>query len=62
MSLTTTTTLKMAGRPFTIAAVNFLVTNAGFITANAIANRLGRTTKAIRRKAEKLNISLALLN
>ena len=52
--------LRMAGKPFSSAAVNFLVRNAGVIPASKIASRLGRTTKAIRRKAEKLNLSLAL--
>ncbi len=56
----TATTLKMAGRPFTPAALNFLLSNAGVLTATTIAGRLGRTTKAIRRKAEKLNVSLAV--
>ncbi len=58
--MSTTNTLRMAGRPFTLAALNFLIANAGVIPVTKIASRLGRTTKAIRRKAEKLQISLAV--
>ena len=49
-----------AGKPFSDAAVNFLVSNAGVRSASSIAGTLGRTTKAVRRKAEKLGISLAV--
>ena len=59
-STSTSTNLRMAGKPFSQAAVNFLVSNAGYLTTAQIARRLGRTPKAIRRKAEKLNVSLAV--
>lgn len=58
-SLTTVST-RNAGKVFSEKAVNFLVNNAGVLSASSIAGRLGRTTKAVRRKAEKLGISLSL--
>jgi hypothetical protein len=51
---------RNAGKMFSDKAVNFLVINAGVLSAKSIAGRLGRTTKAVRRKAEKLGISLSL--
>lgn len=51
---------RNAGKLFSEKAVNFLVSNAGVLSAKSIAGRLGRTTKAVRRKAEKLGISLSL--
>ncbi|MDX1472487.1 MAG: hypothetical protein R3213_13395 [Flavobacteriaceae bacterium] len=60
MARTVTTTPRNAGKPFSDRAVGFLVSNAGVISAKSIAGRLGRTEKSIRRKAEKLNLSLAL--
>lgn len=59
-SMKTTSLLKNAGKPFTVKATSFLVDNAGSLTATKIAKRLGRTVKSIRRKAEKLEISLAV--
>ena len=59
-STSTTTVLRNAGKPFSDKAVNFLVNNAGVLSASSIAGRLGRTVKGIRRKAEKLGISLSL--
>jgi len=56
----TSTVLRNAGKLFSEKAVNFLVINAGVLSASSIAGRLGRTTKAVRRKAEKLGISLSL--
>lgn len=53
-------TLRNAGKPFTVKAVSFLENNAGLMTATSIAGRLGRTIKSIRRKAEKLGLSLAV--
>lgn len=58
----TTTTLRNAGKPFSVKAVNFLVSKAGKQPAGSIARQLGRTEKAIRRKAEKLGISLSVTN
>jgi predicted ArsR family transcriptional regulator len=55
-----TTTTRNAGKAFTDRAVNFLIGNAGLMTATAIAGRLGRTTKAVRRKAEKLGVKLSV--
>ena len=53
-------TLRNAGRPFTGNALSFLVTRAGLVSASSIAKQLGRTEKAVRRKAEKLGLSLSL--
>lgn len=52
--------LQNAGKPFSEKATNFLVSRAGEMPARSIARILGRTEKAIRRKAEKLGLSLAL--
>jgi len=54
------TTVRNAGKPFSEKAVSFLLKNAGKRSAVSIANQLGRTEKSIRRKAEKLNLSLAV--
>lgn len=56
----TVTSPRNAGKVFTAQATNYLVNNAGVLSAKTIAGRLGRTTKAVRRKAEKLGISLSL--
>lgn len=50
---------RSAGKPFSDKAVSYLVKNAGVLSAKSIAGRLGRTEKSIRRKAEKLGLSLA---
>lgn len=55
------TTTRNAGKPFSDKAVNFLITRAGTQTAASIARQLGRTTKAVRRKAEKLGLSLRVV-
>ena len=55
-----TTVLRNAGKPFTDKAVTFLVKNAGRRSASSIASQLGRTEKSVRRKAEKLGLSLAV--
>lgn len=55
-----TTTPRNAGKPFSVKAVSFLTKNAGKRSAVSIANQLGRTEKAVRRKAEKLGLSLAV--
>lgn len=52
--------VRNAGKPFSDKALTFLINNAGVMKASSIAGRLGRTTKAIRRKAEKLGLSLLL--
>lgn len=57
---TTTTNTRNAGKPFSGRATNFLVSNAGSLSARSIAGRLGRTVKAVRRKAEKLGLSLSV--
>lgn len=54
------TTYRNAGKPFTEKAVSFLMKNAGKRPAVSIANQLGRTEKSIRRKAEKLGVSLSV--
>jgi hypothetical protein len=51
---------RNGGKLFSDRAVNFLIVNAGVLSAKSIAGRLGRTTKAVRRKAEKLGLSLSL--
>lgn len=51
---------RNAGKLFSVTAVNFLEFNAGSLSASSIASRLGRTTKSVRRKAEKLGLSLAV--
>ena len=51
---------RNAGKLFTTTAVDFMYTNAGTLSATTIAKRLGRTVKSVRRKAEKLNLSLSL--
>lgn len=45
-------------RRFTKGSVEFIVMNAGKITAKDIADKLERSEKSIRRKAEKIGISL----
>ena len=60
MSSSKSTATRNAGKVFSDRAVNFLTNNAGVLSASSIAGRLGRTTKAVRRKAEKLGISLSL--
>jgi hypothetical protein len=56
----TSASTRNAGKVFSSRAESFLVSNAGTLSARSIAGRLGRTVKAVRRKAEKLGISLAL--
>ncbi len=58
--MTTRTVTRNAGKLFSAKAINFLVSKAGNQSANSIARQLGRTVKAVRRKAEKLGVSLAL--
>jgi hypothetical protein len=53
-------TKRNAGKFFSEKAIKFLVSRAGKSTAKAIANQLGRTEKSIRRKAEKMGLSLAV--
>ena len=59
---TTKTNLVPKGTPFSNKAVNFLVTNAGKRSASSIASQLRRTEKSVRRKAEKLGLSLRVSN
>jgi len=61
MSKTTTVTnTSSAGKAFSVQATNFLIMNAGSRSARSIAAQLRRTVKSVRRKAEKLGLSLAL--
>jgi len=53
-------TTRNSGKLFSTKATAFLLDNAGVLAASSIAGRLGRTTKSVRRKAEKLGISLAV--
>jgi len=57
----TTSVVRNSGKVFTDKATSFLVKNAGVMPTTKIASRLGRTTKAIRRKAEKLGLSLRVI-
>lgn len=57
---TTSVSTRNAGKVFSDRAVNFLIGNAGLMSAKSIAGRLGRTTKAVRRKAEKLGLKLSV--
>jgi hypothetical protein len=60
MTTGTTNRLVTRGTLFSIKAVNFLSVNAGKMNAASIAKVLRRTEKSIRRKAERLGISLAV--
>ena len=60
MAVSTITTPRNAGKVFSSRATSYLVRNAGLMSAKSIAGVLGRTEKAVRRKAEKLGISLAV--
>ena len=57
-----TKNLVKRGTPFSSAAINFLVSNAGKRSATSIASQLRRTVKSVRRKAEKLGLSLRVNN
>lgn len=56
----TTKNARNAGKVFSTRATLFLVNNAGTLSARSIAGILGRTVKSVRRKAEKLGISLSV--
>lgn len=60
MTARSSTVLRNAGKPFSASAVASLRTRAGKSSAQAIAKTLGRTVKAVRRKAEKLGLSLSV--
>lgn len=45
-------------KKFTERSVNFIRKNAGKMSAQSIANVIHRSEKSVRRKAEKLGISL----
>jgi len=62
MSKTTNTLTKArsSGKAFSDTAIDFMLINSGKMSAKSIAGRLGRTVKSVRRKAEKLGLSLAL--
>jgi hypothetical protein len=47
-----------AGKRFTTGSVQFLRSRAGTMTASKIARVLHRTTKSVRRKAERLGLRL----
>ena len=51
-------TATVKGKLFSSSSVNFIINNAGKMKASSIANILHRTEKSVRRKAEKLGISL----
>lgn len=60
MAVSTTTQPRNAGKVFSSRATAYLLNNAGIMSAKSIAGVLGRTEKAVRRKAEKLGVSLAV--
>jgi hypothetical protein len=53
--------LRNAGKQFSFNEMNTLLALLGNTTVSKIASRLGRTEKAIRRKAEKLGVSVAVV-
>jgi ubiquinone biosynthesis protein UbiJ len=57
---TQTNRLVTKGTLFSEKAVTYLSVNAGKMSAVSIAKVLRRTEKSIRRKAQKLGISLAV--
>jgi hypothetical protein len=58
MSSNSNGTATRTGKKFTTGSTSFLIGNAGKMSAKSIANVLHRTEKSIRRKAEKLGLSL----
>jgi len=58
--MTNTTNTRNAGKLFSDKALNFLIGNAGTRSARSIAGSLGRSVKAVRRKAEKLGLKLSV--
>lgn len=60
MATTRNTPPRNAGKPFSERAVNFILRNAGKMSASAMAGRLGRTVKSVRSKAERLGVPLSL--
>jgi len=54
--------LVTRGTVFSTNSVRFLEKNAGKMSARSIAAVLHRTEKSVRRKAEKLGLSLRLSN
>jgi hypothetical protein len=50
--------MTRTGKKFTNGSVNYLVKNAGKMPAKSIASVLHRTTKSVRRKAERLGLRL----
>ena len=50
--------LTNQGKPYTSKTVSFLITHAGSTSVTTIAKKLGRSVKGVRRKAEKLGLSL----
>jgi len=56
--MATNGTATTKGKLFSNSSVSFIVKNAGKMKAGSIAKVLHRTEKSIRRKAEKLGVSL----
>lgn len=54
------TTPRNAGKVFTVNEISALFVLLGTTSVTKIAKSLGRTEKAIRRKAEKLGLSVAV--
>ena len=52
--------LKNWGKPWSQKATEFLVNNAGKMSAQAIANRLGRTRKSVYSKSERVGVNLSV--
>jgi hypothetical protein len=53
-------TLRNAGKAFTTNEEAILLSSAGLLPATQIALKLGRTVKAVRRKAEKFGLLLTV--
>lgn len=49
------------GKKFTQGSINYIMSVSGIMSAKAIANVLHRSEKSVRRKAEKLKLSLKTL-
>lgn len=50
------------GTPWTTSEVNYISRYAGKKTVSEMAANLGRTSKAVSRKAEKIGISVRIYN
>jgi hypothetical protein len=56
---TSSSKFRNLGKPWTEKQTNLLISSAGIRSVRFIASRVGRTVKAVRRKAESIGVSLA---